>query len=167
MKQFKLVMVAVALFLTAGYTQAQEIAHINVSELVQAMPAMKSAQAELKKLSETYDKDIKAKYAALQAKVQRYNTESATVSAEVNNTRRQEVQAEEQGIQQYAQSAQSELGKKQQALLSAIEADVKKAIEAVAAAKGYKYVFDATPGASLLVAKGKNIMSEVKAKLGI
>jgi outer membrane protein len=167
MKQFKLVMVAVALFLTAGYTQAQEIAHINVSELVQAMPAMKSAQAELKKLSETYDKDIKAKYAALQAKVQRYNTESGTVSAEVNNTRRQEVQAEEQGIQQYAQSAQAELGKKQQALLSAIEADVKKAIEAVAAAKGYKYVFDATPGASLLVAKGKDIMSEVKAKLGI
>ncbi len=167
MKQFKLVVVAIALFLTAGYTQAQEIAHINVSELVQAMPAMKAAQAELKKLSDTFDADYKAKMTALQAKVQKYNTEAATVSAEVNNTRRKEVENEQMSIQQYAQTAQAELGKKQQALLSAIEADVKKAITAVAAAKGYKYVLDASAGGSVLVANGKDIMSEVKAKLGM
>ncbi len=167
MKQIKLLVVAVALFFTAGYAQAQEIAHINVSELVQAMPAMKSAQAELKKLGETYDADFKRRMTALQTKVARYNKESTTVSAEVNATRRQEVESEQASIQQSAQTAQAEMGKKQQALLAAIEADVKKAIEAVAAEKGYKYVLDASVGGSVLVAKGKDIMSEVKAKLGI
>ena len=167
MKHLKLIVVAVALFLTTGFAQAQEIAHINVSELIQAMPKMKAAQAELKKLGETYDADFKRRMTALQAKVERYNKESATVSAEVNNTRRTEVENEQASIQQSAQTAQAEMAKKQQALMAAIQADALKAIEAVTAAKGYKYVFDSTPGAGLIVAKGKDIMAEVKAKLGI
>ncbi|WP_431111565.1 OmpH family outer membrane protein, partial [Winogradskyella poriferorum] len=40
------------------------------------------------------------------------------------------------------------------------------AIEKVAAAQGFDYVIDATPGLSLIVAKGKDLLPDVKKELG-
>jgi len=42
----------------------------------------------------------------------------------------------------------------------------KEAIERVAAAQGYDYVVDASPGSGVIVAKGKDILADVKTELG-
>ena len=59
MKQFKTLLLAAALFIGgASFMQAQsKIAHINTQELIQAMPEMAAAQAEMEKLGKTYDAD--------------------------------------------------------------------------------------------------------------
>ena len=59
-----------------------------------------------------------------------------------------------------------EMAKKQQELFQPITEKAKAAIEKVAAAQGYDYVIDATPGEGVIVAKGKDLLAEVKQELG-
>jgi outer membrane protein len=39
-------------------------------------------------------------------------------------------------------------------------------IEKVAAAQGYEYVLDSSPGGSVIMASGKDLMTDVKSDLG-
>ena len=55
MKNVRKLVVAVVLIAATGFVNAlSKVAHINVQELLAAMPEMKSARAELKKVQETY-----------------------------------------------------------------------------------------------------------------
>ena len=42
----------------------------------------------------------------------------------------------------------------------------REAIEKVAAAQGFDYVLDASAGGSVIMAKGKDLMADVKSELG-
>ena len=168
MKQFKKVAVAVVLFIAAtSFVQAQsKIAHINVTELLSQMPEMKAAQAELKKLEETYRADIQSSLDELKNKLTQYNNEASAMSQEENQKRALELQGFERNIGEAQQAAQQELAKKQGELFEPISVKAKDAIEKVAAAQGYDYVVDASPGAGVIVAKGKDLLPDVKKELG-
>ena len=168
MKQFKKVAVAVVLFIAAtSFVQAQsKIAHINVTELLSQMPEMKAAQAELKKLEETYRADIQSSLDELKNKLTQYNNEASSMSQEENQKRALELQGFERNIGEAQQAAQQELAQKQSELFEPISKKAKEAIEKVAAAQGYDYVVDASPGAGVIVAKGKDLLPDVKQELG-
>jgi len=168
MKQFKKVAVAVVLFIAAtSFVQAQsKIAHINVTELLSQMPEMKAAQAELKKLEETYRADIQSSLDELKNKLTQYNNEASAMSQEENQKRALELQGFERNIGEAQQAAQQELAQKQSELFEPISKKAKEAIEKVAAAQGYDYVVDASPGAGVIVAKGKDLLPDVKQELG-
>ena len=168
MKQFKKVAVAVVLFIAAtSFVQAQsKIAHINVTELLSQMPEMKAAQAELKKLEETYRADIQSSLDELKNKLTQYNNEASSMSQEENQKRALELQGFERNIGEAQQAAQQELAQKQSELFEPISKKAKDAIEKVAAAQGYDYVVDASPGAGVIVAKGKDLLPDVKQELG-
>ncbi|WP_445385718.1 OmpH family outer membrane protein [Robiginitalea sp. IMCC44478] len=168
MKHLKKVAVAVVLFVAAtGFMQAQsKVAHINVTELLAQMPEMKAAQAELKKLEETYKADIQSSVTELRNKYTQYNNEASSKTDEENQKRAIELQGFEKNIGEAQQAAQQELGKKQAELYQPILEKANNAIQKVAAAQGYDYVVDASPGLGLIVAKGKDLMPEVKKELG-
>ena len=119
MKHLKSLLLAATLFVATSFTaQAQtKVAHINTQELVEAMPEMQSAKAELEKLAKTYETDIQAMATELQNKVKQYDGESSTKTVEENGKRLQEVQGMEQGIRQYQTQAQQDLQKKEFDLL--------------------------------------------------
>ncbi len=168
MKQVKKIAVALVLFVAAtGFVNAQsKVAHINVQQLLSEMPEMKAAQAELKKLQETYRADIQSSMTELQNKYTQYSNEATSKSEEENQKRAQELQGFERNIQEAEQAAMQEMQKKQQELFAPISDKAKAAIEKVAAAQGFDYVIDASPGLSLIVAKGKDLLPEVKKELG-
>lgn len=168
MKHVFKVAAAVLVFMTAaGVARAQsKTAHINVSELLQAMPEMKSAQAELKRLEETYRADIQSSMEELRNKFTQYNNEASSMSEEENQKRAQELQGAERNIGEAQQAAQQELGKKQAELFEPISQKAKAAIEKVAAAQGYQYVLDSSPGSGVIVATGKDLLPDVKKALG-
>jgi outer membrane protein len=178
MKQFKKVAIAIVLLVAAtSFVNAQsKIAHINVTELLGEMPEMKAAQAELKKLQETYRAvkklqetyraDIESSMTELKNKYTQYSNEATSKSEEENQKRAQELQGFEKNIGDAQQAAQQELAKKQAELFEPISIKAKAAIEKVAAAQGYDYVIDATQGGGLIVAKGKDLLVEVKQELG-
>jgi outer membrane protein len=168
MKQFKKVVVAVVLFVAAtSFVNAQsKVAHINVTELLSEMPEMKSAQAELKKLQETYKADIESSMTELRNKYTQYQSEASAKSKEENEKRAVELQGFERNIGEAQQAAQQELAKKQAELFQPISEKAMAAIEKVAGAQGYDYVMDATQGGGLIVAKGPDLLAEVKKELG-
>lgn len=168
MKNVKKIAVALVLFVAAtGFVNAQsKVAHINVQQLLSEMPEMKAAQAELKKLQETYRADIQSSMTELQNKYTQYQNEATSKTREENEQRAIELQGFEKNIQEAEQAAMQEMQKKQQELFAPISEKAKAAIEKVAAAQGFDYVIDASPGLSLIVAKGKDLLPEVKQELG-
>jgi outer membrane protein len=85
MKQIKTLLIA-ALFIFRQVRQLahKKTAHVDVSEIMAKMPAMLDAQKQLEKLSGTYDSDYKKMVEEYQAKLKKYEAESATVTDVIN-----------------------------------------------------------------------------------
>ncbi len=169
MKHLKKIAVALVLFVAAtGFVNAQsKVAHIDVTQLLSAMPEMKSAEAELKKLSETYNADIESSMTELQNKYTQYQNEAASISQEENEKRAIELQGVKKNIDEANMQAQRDLQQKQAELFAPISEKAKAAIEKVAAAQGFDYVIDSQAGGGLIVAQGKDLLADVKKELGI
>jgi len=169
MKQFKTLLFAAALFIGAtSFTNAQsKVAHINTQDLIQAMPEMAAAQAEMEKLGKTYEADIQAMATEYQNKMKQYEAEASTKTDEENQKRLVEVQTMQQNIQQYQGTAQQQMQQKELDLLKPITEKAKTAILKVARAQGFEYVFDSTQGGGVIMADGKNLLDDVKKELGI
>ncbi|QIE60178.1 OmpH family outer membrane protein [Rasiella rasia] len=169
MKHLKLVAIAIVLFVgtTSAALAQSKVAHINTQELVEAMPEMKSAQAQLDKLKKTYDTELKGMYKELETKAKQYDAEAPTKTDEENQKRVEEVTGMQQNIQAYNQQALQDLQKKEVDILQPILDKARLAIQKVARAQGISYVFDATPGGGMLLADGKDLLTDVKKELGI
>ncbi|PHS60683.1 MAG: hypothetical protein COB12_12820 [Flavobacterium sp.] len=169
MKLFKNLLLVSVLILGFTATQAQsKLGHINIQELVSAMPQTKQMEEDVKKAAMAYDADYAMQTDALQAKLQKYDQEAATQTDSENQKRALEVEEMKRKLELFAQGAQQELQKKQFDLYRPIEEKAQNAIKDVAAERGIIYVFDSSPGKGLIVFdKGENIFEAVKAKLGI
>ncbi|WP_431158879.1 OmpH family outer membrane protein [Winogradskyella poriferorum] len=166
MKHLKTLLFATALFIGAtSFVAAQSnIAHIDTQELIKAMPEYKAAQAEIDKLGKTYQQTIEGSIKELETKLKQYDAEAPTQTQEENQKRMQEVEGMKQSLAQYQQQAQKDLQEKEFNLLKPITEKAKAAIEKVAAAQNINYVLEA---GGLIVAKGKDLMPDVKAELGL
>lgn len=166
MKQFRILAIATAFFIGAtGFMTGQsKVAHINKQELIKAMPEYKSAQAEIEKLGKTYETTIQTSIKELETKLKQYDAEAASQTNEENAKRMQEVEGMKQSLGQYQQQAQKDLQEKEFNLLKPIVEKADNAIKAVAKEQGFQYVFDS---AMLIMAEGKDLMTDVKAYLKI
>jgi len=169
MKQLKSIFIAAAFFLSAQFVTAQsKVAHIDVSELMTNMPAMKTAQAQLEKIQKSYDAEYNTMVQEYQTKMEKYRTEAenGTASDAVNESRAKEMQDMGTRIQQYRETATKELQQKELDLVKPIMEKAQQAIQKVARAKGYEYVLDSTSGSGVLMADGPNLLADVKKELG-
>ena len=164
MKHLKTLLFATALFIGAtSFTTAQgKLAHINTQELIKAMPEYKVAQSDIEKLGKTYETTIQTSLKELETKLKQYNADAEAQTQEENQKRMQEVEGMKQSLSQYQQQAQKDLQEKEFNMIKPITEKARLAIEKVAAAQGIEYVFEA---AGLIVAKGKDLMADVKAEL--
>lgn len=167
MKRFKLLLVAVVMFVgAAGFAQGK-IAHINTQDLVAAMPSMKDAQGQLQKLQKTYDTEISNMMKELDAKYKQYESEAESKTNEENAKRAEEVQGMQNNIAAYRQEALKDLQKKEVDIFQPILDEARAAIQRVARAKGYEYVLDSSPGSNVILSDGYDLLADVKKELGI
>ena len=168
MKKVRMLVIGMVLMIaTTSFVNAQsKVAHINVQLLLSEMPEMKAAQAELKKLQETYRADLEGSMTELKNKYTQYSNEASSKSKEENDKRALELQQFDKNIQEAEAAAMQEMQKKQAELFAPISEKAKEAIEKVAAAQGFDYVIDASQGGGLIVARGKDLLPEVKQELG-
>jgi outer membrane protein len=165
MNTIKKILFALVLTFTVGMAQAQtKVAHIDTEALVQSMPETKTLETKLQALTEKYNADIKKKEDELKAKFERYNGEFESQTEEENQKRTAEVQQDAQVIEQLKAEAYKDLQKQEQDGLQPILEKAQKAINEVAAEQGIQYVLNVQ---SLIVANGKDLLADVKAKLGI
>lgn len=168
MKHLKSLLLIAVITLGFNTIQAQsKVAHINIQELISFIPEVKTMRAELSKLEKTYLDDIKAESTAFEAKYKRYQAEGPNQTNEENEKRQLEIEQTQRKIQMSQQVAQQEMSKKNNDLnknLAPILEKADAAVKAIAKAQGFDYVFDSS---LLLVANGTDLMTAVKAHLGI
>jgi outer membrane protein len=165
MKNFKTLLLIAIITLGFNTAQAQtKVAHINTDLLLSLMPETKVLNADLEKLSKTYETELKAENDKLTAKLKKYEAEVDSQTDEVNQQRGAEVQQDQQNLYQASQVAREEISKKRDEKLKPILDKAKQAIETVAKEQGFVYVLDAS---SLIVANGTDLLPAVKTKLGI
>lgn len=165
MKNFKTLLLIAIVTLGLNTVQAQsKVAHINTDLLLSLMPETKALNADLEKLSKTYESELKAESDKFTAKLKKYEAEVNSQTDEVNQQRGAEVEQDRQNLYQASQVAREEIAKKRDEQLKPILDKAKKAIEDVAKEQGFVYVLDAS---SLIVANGTDLLPAVKTKLGI
>jgi outer membrane protein len=166
MKHLKSLVIASLLFIGTQVSAQVKVAHIDLQALMTTMPDMKTAQDQIKKIQEAYDKDFKTMATEYQTKLQKYEQEAETAGDALNETRSKEMRDMGERIQKFQQDAQKELGQKEMDLIKPIMEKAQAAIKKVAKAKGITYVLDATVGSGVLVADGEDLILAVKKELG-
>lgn len=175
MRNIRTIMVALALIFgaTSMATAQSKIAHIDTQKLLEEMPERKSAEAQLKKLEQSYTADIQASLKELETKARTYQNEAASLTEAQLKAREaefmkksEEIQTMENNIRQARETAFQNIQKKQQELIEPILKKVRAAVEKVANAQGIQYVLDSSNGSGVIVAKGTDLYSAVKKELG-
>lgn len=141
--------------------------HINSAELLQIMPEVKTAEAEIQSYAKTYQEQLEAMGKQYEKLIQEYQAGEKTMTEAIKEVKVKEIKDLEARIESTNQSAQEKVGKKREALLEPIINKADSAIKAVAKEKGYDYIFDTSTGALLHANQSDDIMAAVKAKLGI
>ena len=167
MKNLKSLFIAILMALPMTFSYAQsKVAHIDTQQLIGQMPEVVAAQKQLEELEKTYTNQIESTYKEFQTKAQSYSADSANQTDVTNQARQKELETMQQNINQYRETAAQDLQKKQVEMMRPLYDKAKAAIEKVASAQGFDYVLDATAGGSVIMAKGKDLMADVKAELG-
>jgi len=161
-------LIITALFLSIQLS-AQKYGHLNSGNLLQELPMMKSADAELKNYQDQLVKKGETMAAAFQQKLGEYtkNAQAGTLSQIQMQQIESELQKERDGIMKYEQEVITKVQEKRQTLLEPILKKVDEAIQAVGKEKGYVMIFDTSLiNTILFVQDVDDIMPLVKAQLG-
>ncbi|MCC6721897.1 MAG: OmpH family outer membrane protein [Bacteroidia bacterium] len=164
----KIILSLIALIAFYSITNAQsKIAHINTSELMNAMPEMKDFEKKVKDYETLLKKQLDEMQNELQKDYIAYMNDTISPPAimEIKKKKLEDLQA---NIQQFSQTAEQDMQKKREELYMPIYKKAKNAINEVAKAKGFDYVLDSSEGLGVLVTNPSNdLMNDVKKKLGI
>ena len=164
------VIAVIALMSFAATSQAQtkqKFGHIDSQALLEAMPERAEADKALEEFAAQLETQLGAMTKELEAKIQDYQANEATMSEIIAQTKAEEIQNLQQRIQAFQQNAQQSLVKKESEVYQPILDKAKEAIQKVSSDNGFSYVFDTSSGALLFQPDGENILDLVKAELGV
>jgi outer membrane protein len=147
-------------------TQAQKLGHINGQMLVEHMPEYKTAYEEMSTYKKQYEDALVAMRAEYEKLIEDFKKSEQTAPKVILDTKVKEIQAKEQGIYDFQEQASADVSAEEQRKVEPILEKAKKAIEDVAKANGYTYIFDAGSG-SMLYMGGDDITKLVCTKMGI
>mgnify|MGYP006162082501 FL=1 len=167
MKHFTYLIVSLLLLVAPLSIEAQsKVAHINTQQLISEMPEVITAQNELKKLEEQYAKELETSAKEFQTKAQTYQGDAQNQTELINQQRQVELQGMQQRIQEFRETAAQELQKRSAEMMRPLYEKARLSIEKVASAQGFDYVLDSSPGGSVIMASGTDLMTTVKTELG-
>lgn len=163
MKTFLLAAITALSFFTAS--AQQKIAYINTDELIGSMPEAIKADAELNEYKQGLGQQYQDLSADFAAKDSAFVRDSVKLSASIKKIKRDELLGMYQRLSNWQEEANQMYQQEANVKIAPIREKAMKAIEAVAAEKGYGYVLD--EGNLLVKPAGDNLLPFVKKKLGI
>lgn len=145
---------------------AQKFGHIDSQELLLSMPERDAAQKKLEEQAVMYEEQLKSMQAEFQTKYDDYLAKGQTWPEAIRKTKEKELGQLQQGIQDFGQTAQQDLGALEEELLTPMFDRARKAIEDVGAENGFTYIFDSSTGVTLFNG-GEDVTALVRTKLGL
>jgi outer membrane protein len=153
----------------AFFANAQKFGIVNSQEIIQMLPEVKEASANI----ETFGNQLQKKYTeminTLQTKYQELERKQANgeIAPKQLEEEAKKLKDEELKLAQYEQTSQQQIMEKQNTLMMPIMEKINKAIEDVAKENGYTYIFDGSAGLVLYADATTDVSTLVKAKLGL
>lgn len=145
--------IAICFFALAGFVSVQAqniIGYTNVEFVLASMPEFKAMNKTLQTYQGKLAEKLQVKDSYVKQKYQEYlqKKEAGAPDAELKGLEEELLKLDAE-VQQLAAKLDQDLVNKQQELLEPILAKLQKAIDEVAAAKGYKYVLNQTTSAGV------------------
>jgi outer membrane protein len=147
-----LFLIFLSLFLTQ-VSFAQKFGYVDSEFILSKMPAYASAQKEVDKLSETWQKDIEVRYKDIDKMYKSYQAEEVLLTEEMKKKRQNEILEKEKEVKEYQKKIfgfEGQLFKKRQELVKPVQDEVYEAIEKVAKQRQLQIVFDKSGGLVML-----------------
>ena len=165
----KVVVVLVVLFLSnVGIVAAQKFAHVNLQELMLALPERKNAEDSLKLEAEKFKKDISEMEADFKTDLDAYTMKVKTggySTPEARQKAEMKLNQSQQDIEDMKITAEEKLAMREQELMKPMYERVKAAIAKVAKAQNINYVLDVTQ--IVVMDGGTDLQPLVKKELGL
>ena len=124
---------ACGLLLSLGaMAQAPKFGYINSAELLESMPEIKKANADLEAYAKSFQDQLQSMGKEYETKMQAYQATSKTMTEAVKEVKEKEIMDLQNRIESFNQSAQEKVGKKKEELYKPILEKADKAIKDVA-----------------------------------
>ncbi len=164
------VAVAILLMPAAAWAQ-QKIAYIDSQFIYGKYPEFATTQQKLNRLANEWERDLQAKQREVDDLFQEYQARELLYTQEERQRKRDEIIAAEEEVERLRSQyfgPDGDLFKQQEQLLKPIQEKVLAAIEEVALAEGYDYVFDKSGDFLFLYAAEQfDLSNQVLEELGI
>lgn len=169
MKSVKTYLILAFCLMATVMVSAQKFGYINSQLLIQQIPQVKEANAELETIKKQYEMQGQDKVQALQTKYAALERKQAQgeISPKQLEVEAQTLEQEKMEIAKFQQEIQQKLVEKSETLLSPLRDKIDSAIKAVAKENGYTYIFDQAVGVILYADASTDVSALVKAKLNL
>jgi outer membrane protein len=163
--------VIITLFvLTSAMSIAQKYAFVDSEYIRKNIPAFTTAQEQLDKLSQQWEKEISDGYAVVEQMYKSYQNESVLLSQDMKAKREEAIISKEKemkALQNKYFGMEGDLFKKRKELVKPIQDEILKAIKELAVDGSYAVIFDTAAGGNILFANPKfDLSDQVLEKLG-
>ena len=145
---------ATALFLTFSLN-AQKIAIVDITQVLNSVPAYKQAQEDLDKIAQKWRTEIATQQDQIKALYSKYQAEQVLLSDESKKQREDEIMNKEKEVREAQRvkfGPEGDLFKKRQELVKPLQDKVYSAIEKFATEKGYDLILDKSSSAGIIFA---------------
>jgi outer membrane protein len=166
----KIGVLTVLLFLSTMVGFAQKYAFVDSEYIRKNIPAFNTAQEQLDKLSQQWEKEVADGYAEVEKMYKAYQNETILLSQDMKVKREEAIIAKEKemkDLQTKYFGVEGDLFKKREELVKPIQDEILKAIKEISIEGSYAVIFDTATGGNILFANPKyDISDQVLEKLG-
>jgi len=167
----RLLLTILTVFTLGIFAQAQRVAIVDVSQILEDMPEYQQAQAEVDKVAAKWRQEISQEYDRIKSMYNKYQAEQVLLSEDVKLEREDEIMQKEKEVRDLQKrrfGPEGDLFRKRSELVSPIQDEVFNAIESYAKLKTYDLIFDKAGAAGLLYANEEyDKTDEIRRELGI
>jgi outer membrane protein len=166
-KLFAIVVLVIGCSFASQAQNPVKIGYIDFNTLLAAMPGIDSVKIKLQSYQKTLTDQMDAMKAEFENKYLDYQSQSASMSDLIKQTKEKELTDLQGRIDAFQQKASSDLQTKQQELVDPFIKKAKSAINDVAKEGKYSFVLNAIEDVVLYKSDADDMMPIVKKKLGI
>ena len=152
----KKILLSAAMMLSLAFSmEAQKIAIVDVTQVLNALPDYKKAQDDLDKVAQRWRAEIAQQQDVVKGMYNRYQAEQVLLSDDARKKREEEILTKEKEVREAQRvkfGPEGELFKKRQEFVKPIQDKVYAAIERFANDKGYDLILDKSSSAGLIFA---------------
>ncbi len=168
----KNIILTLSLFVLFGFqADAQKFGYVDSKYILSHIPEYQEAQKQINKMSETWQKEIEAKYETIEKLEKAFQAEKILLTEDMRQKRSEEIdekRKEAKELQKQKFGVGGELFQKREELIKPIQEQIYTAIKDVASQSALMVVFDKANQSNMLYTNPKHDISDkVLRKMGL